>query len=56
MYSHNYAQEISAKSTEKQVPLVVAVLIFAIMGAAIWFGYQGLKATVLKEEPIAVTK
>jgi hypothetical protein len=40
MFSHDYYKEIGLTSPEKRVSKLTAVLIFAIFGVAVYYGYQ----------------
>ena len=40
MFSHDYYKEIGLQSPEKRVSKLTAALIFAVFGAAAYYGYR----------------
>ena len=43
MYSHEYSKELALKTTDKKVPLVYVIVVFAVFIAACWFGYTQIQ-------------
>lgn len=49
MYAPDYQKELALRS-EKRVPTIVAFLMIAALGVALWFSYQAVKAHFAAEE------
>jgi hypothetical protein len=43
MYSHDYSKELSLRSSDKKIPALYVVLIFALVAGLMMFGYQKLR-------------
>jgi hypothetical protein len=43
MYSHNYAKELSLRTSDKKIPVAYVVLIFVLVAGLMMFGYQKLR-------------